>query len=166
MVHEEHEKKSKSAIFKKPIFWLFVIMGALFDLAGYAGDQSSFRFIGNLLFFFAVLMMLNAYVLTDAINAFQQKLLPALMNRYERLLRWTTQGWRPVKMLLGTFALLIFSFMFFGIRKVPIVLFPQGDPNTIYVYLKLPSGTDVKYTDSVVQSLEQKINQEIGRAHV
>jgi multidrug efflux pump subunit AcrB len=47
-------------------------------------------------------------------------------------------------------------------RNVPIVLFPQGDPNTIYVYMKLPSGTDVKYTDSVTQSLERKINQVLG----
>ena len=162
MVHEEHEEKSKSTLFKKPIFWLFVIMGALFDLSGYAGDQSSFRFIGNLLFFFALLMLLNTYVLTDAIKTFQQKLLPALMDRYEKLLRWTTQGWRPVKMLLGTFALLIFSFIFFGMRKVPVVLFPSGDPNTIYVYMKLPSGTDVKYTDSVTQTLEHKINHVLG----
>lgn len=92
----------------------------------------------------------------------QNRLLPGLMNRYEVLLRWTTQGWRPVKMLLGTFALLIFSFYFFGMRNVPIVLFPQGDPNNIYVYMKLPSGTDVKYTDSVTQSLEKKINQVLG----
>lgn len=162
MVHDEHEKKPKSNLFKKPFFWLLVSMGVLFDIAGYGGDQSSFRFIGNLLLFFALLMMLNVYVLTDAIAAFQQKLLPALMTRYETLLRWTTQGWRPVKMLVGTFALLIFSFFFFGMRNVPIVLFPSGDPNTIYVYMKLPSGTDVKYTDSVVQSLESKINKVLG----
>jgi len=162
MEHEEHEKKLKSTVFRKPLFLLFLIMGLLFDLAGYAGDQSSFRFIGNMLLFFATLMVLNTYLLSDAINFFQNKLLPALMNRYEVLLRWTTQGWRPVKMLIGTFALLIFSFFFFGARNVPIVLFPQGDPNTIYVYMKLPSGTDVKYTDSVTQSLEKKINQVLG----
>ncbi len=159
MEHEAHEKQAKSSVFKKPLFLLFLIMGLLFDLAGYGGDQSSFRFIGNMLLFFAILMVLNAYVLTDAINFFQNRLLPGLMNRYEVLLRWTTQGWRPVKMLLATFALLIFSFFFFGMRNVPIVLFPQGDPNTIYVYMKLPAGTDVKYTDSITQSLEKKINR-------
>jgi len=162
MVHEEHEKKPKSTLFRKPFFWLLIIMGVLFDASGYIGDQSSFRFIGNLLLFFGLLMILNVYVLTDSINFFQQRILPGLMNRYEKLLRWTTQGWRPVKMLLGTFALLIFSFIFFGMRKVPVVLFPSGDPNTIYVYMKLPSGTDVKYTDSVIQSLENKINHVLG----
>ncbi|MEY3432681.1 MAG: hypothetical protein RL131_617, partial [Bacteroidota bacterium] len=162
MAHESDEKKPKSQVFKLPIFWLFVSMGLLFDLAGYGADMPGFRFIGNLLLFFAFLLVLNSYVLTDAIRSFQDRLLPAMMNQYEKLLRWTTQGWRPVKMLIGTFVLLIFSFVFFGMRNVPVVLFPQGDPNTIYVYLKLPAGTDVKYTDSVTQLLEGRINRVLG----
>ena len=107
-------------------------------------------------------MILNKYVLTDIINVFQGRLLPSMMNSYEKLLRWTTKGWRPVKMLIGTFALLIFSFVFFGMRNVPVVLFPSGDPNTLYVYMKLPAGTDIKYTDSVTQLLEGKINKVLG----
>jgi multidrug efflux pump subunit AcrB len=47
-------------------------------------------------------------------------------------------------------------------RNVPVVLFPQGDPNTVYVYLKLPAGTDVKYTDSVTKILESRINKVLG----
>jgi multidrug efflux pump len=58
--------------------------------------------------------------------------------------------------------LLIFSFVFFGMRNVPVVLFPQGDPNTIYVYLKLPAGTEVTYTDSVTKLLESRINKVLG----
>ncbi len=162
MAHESDEKKPKSRVFKLPIFWLFVSMGSLFDLAGYGADQPGLRFIGNLLLFFAFLLVLNAYVLTDAIRSFQDRLLPAMMNQYEKLLRWTTQGWRPVKMLIATFVLLIFSFVFFGMRNVPVVLFPQGDPNTIYVYLKLPAGTDVKYTDSITEELESRINRVLG----
>ena len=162
MAHEDHEKKKKSTVFKNPLFLIFIIVGLLFDLVGYGNDQASYRFIGNMLVFFGGLMVLNAYVLTDAIKTFQEKWLPAMMNQYEKLLQWTTQGWRPVKMLIGTFALLIFSFVFFGMRNVPIVLFPQGDPNTIYVYLKLPAGTEVTYTDSVTKLLEGRINKVLG----
>ena len=162
MAHEDHEKKKKSTVFKSPLFLIFIIVGLLFDLVGYGNDQASYRFIGNMLVFFGGLMVLNAYVLTDAIKTFQEKWLPAMMNQYEKLLQWTTQGWRPVKMLIGTFALLIFSFVFFGMRNVPIVLFPQGDPNTIYVYLKLPAGTEVTYTDSVTKLLEGRINKVLG----
>ncbi|HRQ52281.1 MAG TPA: efflux RND transporter permease subunit, partial [Agriterribacter sp.] len=35
--------------------------------------------------------------------------------------------------------------------------FPKADPNFIYVYLKLPVGTDVDYTDSVTRDLEQRV---------
>jgi multidrug efflux pump subunit AcrB len=34
--------------------------------------------------------------------------------------------------------------------------FPSGDPNFICVYLKMPVGTDVKYTDSVTCLLEKE----------
>jgi multidrug efflux pump len=165
MTHEHNDKKKKSAIFKNPVFWVLFGLGLLIDVPGYMNDVSSYRFVGNLLLCFAGLMILNAYVLTDAIRVFQDKLLPAMMNSYEKLLRWTTKGWRPVKMLIATFALLIFSFVFFGMRNVPVVLFPSGDPNTIYVYMKLPAGTDVKYTDSVTNLLEGKINSVLGIAN-
>jgi multidrug efflux pump subunit AcrB len=35
--------------------------------------------------------------------------------------------------------------------------FPSGDPNFVYVYLKMPVGTDVKYTDSVTRILENRV---------
>lgn len=162
MTHEEDGEKNKKDVFRKPLLWIFISVGLLFDLVGYGSDQENYRLFGNLLLLFAGLMILNAYVLTDAIKNFQEKLLPAMMNKYEKLLTWTTKGWRPVKILIATFALLIFSFVFFGMRNVPVVLFPQGDPNTIYVYLKLPAGTDVTYTDSVVQLLEGRINKVLG----
>ena len=162
MSHDHKIEKKKSDIFKSPLLWVFLGIGILSDIVGYSSDLSSYRFAGNLLLLFAGLMILNKYVLTDIINVFQGRLLPSMMNSYEKLLRWTTQGWRPVKMLIGTFALLIFSFVFFGMRNVPVVLFPSGDPNTLYVYMKLPAGTDIKYTDSVTQLLEGKINKVLG----
>ena len=88
------------------------------------------------------------------------------MRHYENLLRWALKGWRPVGLLLGTFGLLIFSFVIFIISvvsgRVPVVFFPKGDPNQIYVYLKLPVGTDVNYTDSITRNLEKKVYQVLG----
>ena len=43
-----------------------------------------------------------------------------------------------------------------------IEFFPVGDPNQVYVYLKLPTGTQVDYTDSVTKVLEQKVNKVLG----
>ena len=58
----------------------------------------------------------------------------------------------------------IFSFVFLGIRKVPVVFFPKGDPNFIFVYLKLPVGTNVDYTDSVTHQLEDRVYRVFGHA--
>lgn len=156
---EEHTNEEKSAIFKNKLFWGGIATGILLDILG-------FTFAGNLLLFFMLLWLLNRYVLTDAINSFQQKLLPRIMNRYEQLLRWALKGWRPVHLLLGTFGLLILSFVLIaasvGIGRTGVVFFPKPDPNQIYIYLKLPVGMDVKYTDSVTQELERRVAKVLG----
>ena len=162
MSHDEHSTEPKSAIFKKPALWVTLILATILDVVGYGQDLPGYRFFGNLLFFFLMLALLNRYLLSDAIKGFQEKVLPAMMRKYESLLRWTLKGWRPAWLLAGTFGLLVFSFMFFGMRKVPVLLFPSGDPNNIYVYLKLPAGTDVKYTDSITLQLENKVYNVLG----
>ncbi len=45
---------------------------------------------------------------------------------------------------------------------VGVVFFPKGDPNQIYVYLRLPVGTNVDYTDSVTRVLETRVNKVLG----
>ena len=151
MTHNEGDStRPKSEIFKKPGLWVAVVIGILLDVFG-------FRFLGNLTLVIIVLVIFNHYVLNGVIHRFQNRFLPWLMSHYERLLRWALHGWRPVWMLVGTFALFIFSLMFFGARNVPVVFFPSGDPNQVYVYLKLPVGTDVQYTDSITRLLERQV---------
>lgn len=156
MSHPEGEKKSpKSAIFKQPIFWIAIGIGILLDVVGQP-------FVGNLLLFIVLLSILNKYVLDDLIHKFQNGVLPAIMTHYEKLLRWGLKGWRPVWLLISTFALMIVSFLAFSARQVPVVFFPDSEPNQIYVYLKMPVGTDVDYTDSVTRTLEKKVYHVLG----
>jgi multidrug efflux pump subunit AcrB len=151
MNHEEEGHVSrKSRVFRNPVFWTFLALGIILDMF-------HFTFGGNLLIFFSVLMLLNAYIFTGLIHTFQNRSLPWIMSHYESGLRWVLKGWRPVWMLIATFFLLIFSFVFLGIRKVPVVFFPKGDPNFIFVYLKLPVGTNVDYTDSITHQLEDRV---------
>lgn len=150
MNHPEGEKQAKSAIFKKPALWIAVAAGILLDISGAT-------FLGNLILFLTILAILNRYFIEDLIHGFQNRVLPRLMDRYETALRWALKGWRPVWLVVATFGLLIFSVVLFGIRKVPVVFFPNGEPNQIFVYLKLPVGTDVEYTDSVTKTLESRV---------
>ena len=159
MNHSEGSEEPKSAIFKKPSFWIAIGAGILLDLVGAT-------FMGNLLIFCILMVLLNRYVLVGAIHFFQNRALPWIMGHYESLLRWALKGWKPVYLLLGTFALLILSFVIFIASvtsgRVGVVFFPKADPNQIFVYLKLPVGTNVDYTDSVTRMLESRVDHVIG----
>ncbi|MCG7857342.1 efflux RND transporter permease subunit [Flavihumibacter sediminis] len=167
MVHDD-KKEPKSAFFRKKGFWMTLVLGLVLLVLGFTigkdvpGATNMYFFWGNLLLFFLILGVFNRFVLEDIINGFQNKALPWIMSRYETLLRWSLTGWRPVKLLVATFALLVFSVFFFYLRNVPVVFFPSGDPNFVYVYLKLPVGTSVEYTDSVTQTLEQRVYKVLG----
>lgn len=154
MNREENVKKSKTAIFRKPAFWIALAAGILLDISGST-------FLGNLILFLLICALLNIFVLSNLIKGFQNRVLPALMNGYEKLLRWAVKGWRPVYLLVGTVLLFVFSVFIFMLSvqkgRVPVVFFPNGDPNFIFVYLKLPVGTDVDYTDSITNQLENRV---------
>lgn len=143
-------EKPKSAIFKNKWFILFLIAGIVLHLGGQHG-------IANFLLLMSILMMFNSYILNDVIHAFQRKVLPGLMNRYEKMLRWVLKGSRPVWMFVSLFGVFILSVVFLVMRGNKTTFFPSGDPNFIYVYLKMPVGTDVKYTDSITHVLERRV---------
>jgi len=152
---EDGTTSTRVAIFKKPGLWIGVGLGILLDLMHQP-------FLGNLLLFIIVLVILNKFVFERMINGFQNRVLPWIMGHYESGLRWALKGWRPAWLLVGTFLLLIFSFVFFAIRKPDVVFFPKGDPNQVYVYLKLPVGTNVDYTDSITRVLEKRVYHVLG----
>jgi multidrug efflux pump subunit AcrB len=145
-------EKPKKAVFRNKWFIIFAVAGVLLHLPGMHG-------IANFLLLMAILMVFNAYVLNDVIHVFQQKVLPGLMNRYEKLLRWIVQGWRPVWAFVSLFGLFIFSVAALMLRGNKSTFFPSGDPNFVYVYLKMPVGTHAKYTDSVLHILEHRVEK-------
>lgn len=140
----------KMAIFKKPFFWVATIFGVLLNVAGWHGT-------GNFLLFMVILSLLNRFIFKDIVYAFQHRVLPWLMNHYENLLRWVLKGTRPVWFLVSLFLLFPLSAGLLMLRGNKSTFFPSGDPNFIYVYLKMPVGTDVKTTDSVTHVLEKRV---------
>jgi multidrug efflux pump len=145
-------EKPKSHVFRSKWFWTFLIGGILLHLVSFHGTA-------NFLLLMAVLLVFNAYVLNDLIHLFQHRALPKLMNAYEKLLRWVLKGWRPVTMFISLFGIFILSVIFLVLRGNKQTFFPVGDPNFIYVYLKMPVGTDVKYTDSITSMLERRVQK-------
>ncbi len=142
--------KPRNHVFKSKWFWTFVGFGVLLHLATWHG-------VANFLLFMALLMILNNYVLRDIIHSFQERLLPGLMRRYEKLLRWVLVGTRPVWMFVSLFLLFGVAFLGLIVRSPNMPFFPSGDPNFIYVYLKMPVGTSAETTDSVTRILESRV---------
>ncbi|HUQ67385.1 MAG TPA: efflux RND transporter permease subunit [Flavitalea sp.] len=159
MNHPEGGTHKKTDIFRKKGFWIGLILGIILDVVG-------FPFLGNILLLIIILVVLNKFVIEGVIRGFQNRVLPAIMARYEKMLYWALKGWRPVWLLLGTIGLFLVSLMIFigavGSKRVGVVFFPSADPNYVYVYLKLPVGTDVDYTDSVTRVMEKRVYSALG----
>ena len=153
------DPEGKSALFRKKWFWAFTGFGILLHLTGNHGA-------GNFFLIMMLLVVLNRFVLNDIIHGFQRKVLPALMNSYEKGLRWALKGNRPGWLIASVFGAFIISFiaLFASISggRTKTEFFPTGDPQIVYVYIKMPVGTKTEVTDSITSILEGKVFQVLG----
>lgn len=109
----------------------------------------------NFVVFLGLFLLLHRLWLYKVIEAWQTRIWPGFIARYVKILRWClSKPWRPMLMVIGLF---IFSIIFFVARGPKVVFFPQGDPNNIYVYVRLPEGTDPAITNSLMRKVEQKV---------
>ena len=149
--HEDEKEAHDTSIkaIRRPLIILAVAaaLGYFFD-----------RGFGNFFVLLLILFVFNHYILTPRILVpFQDRLLPALKNGYRKLIDWLLRGWRPVFAILAMVVLFIFTFVLTGIVKPQVLFFPSGDPDYVYVYNKLPIGTDARVTDSVTKVIEKKV---------
>jgi multidrug efflux pump len=152
---KEFDEK-KSLLFKKWWFWAALVFGLVAHVLSFHGT-------GNFLFFMALLSIINRYVFRGIIHTFQDRILPSLMNKYEKLLRWVLQGRRPAWLLVSLFLLFPLSVALLMARGNKSTFFPSGDPNFIYVYLKMPVGTAVRKTDSITHILETRVQKVLAK---
>lgn len=155
MKPDEKAPPGKLNIFKK--WWLWGLF-----VAGFFGRFAGLPAFGNALIIFAILLILNRLLIKDLIYAFQVLALPKLMNGYERLLNWLLKGRRPAWAFVLVFVLFFISLFALILRNPDFPFFPSGQPNIIYVYLKMPIGTKTEETDRVLRQLETKTYQALA----
>lgn len=114
--------------------------------------------VGNLLVFAMLLNLLYRLVLKGAIQGFQTRTWPWLLNLYEKSLVFSLRGNNPWYLLGGVISLLVVSFMLIGVVKPKVLFFPNNYPTYINVFIRMPEGTDQKVTDSVTRTIENKLN--------
>ncbi len=148
--HEESVEADRSfKAIRRPVFILLGVM-----VLGYLMNVG----LGNFVALLLLLYVFNHYILTPyIINPFQNKALPAFKNGYKKLISYVIQGWRPVMFIGFAIGIWIFSFVLTALVKPNVILFPSGEPDYIYVYTKLPIGTDARKTDSVTKIVEKKV---------
>lgn len=139
---------------------LAIIQLCLYVVAALLSHAMGHPAFGNVVLFFALFMVVHRFWLHKLIEKFQEKAWPAFRERYTKfLIRFLKRPWLA---MLGTFLLFIFSIVFFGMRSPKVVFFPQGDPNFVYIYVKLAEGTDPAETNRVMFQVERKVNTVLG----
>ena len=154
MKHDDTDNQlPKKKIFRNAIY--FAVLAAIFYMLKWVG-------VGNFTILFGLLYLFHNFYGHKVLSNFQHVVIPKIMDKYENLLKWVLNGKRPRKLMWGLVIFSIIIFFLYGkLAKSPI-LFPTGDPNNIYVYIKLPVGTAVETTDSVTKIVEQRVMKVLG----
>lgn len=130
---------------------VFLGIGILIAIAGFLS-------LGNVLIFIGAIVAINFFILYPATIKFQNSSLPKWENFYERILKFALTGRRPGKFILGTFGLLILSFVLFGLFPPKVEFFPVNEPNYVNIFVSLPIGTDIQVTNEKTLEIESEVN--------
>ena len=120
------------------------------------------RGVANFTMFIAISFLGHELFGYKVFRRFQNRILPAMMRKYENTLKWVLKGRRPAYILTGMIALFVFTMILNNIVKPKVVFFPDNEPNTINTYIKMPIGTQIEVTDSVAHIAEHRVMSVLG----
>ncbi len=155
MSKDDHNKKSSLKDYRKA-FIFFISLAVI----GYGGLGKG---LGNFAVLSIILILLYHFAFEKLISIFQTIIWPTFVKAYRSFLGTLLKGFNPLFVILGSFILLIASWMWYFSTNPQIETFPDGEPNFAFVYCKLPMGTDAQYTDSVTRAIENKVYKVIGQ---
>ena len=131
---------------------IFVTIALLCYLAGGIG-------LGNFFIFILLFIMLEKFIFSKWIHAFQNRIWPAFQGWYTKWLKRSLAY--PGAVVSITIVISVLAGVLFHFRGPTPVFFPDSQPNFTYVYLNLPVGTDQAHTNDVLSGLEKKVNAAI-----
>ena len=121
----------------------------------------TYRGLGTVMIFTAIMLWMYRWFIRKWANNFQEKTLVRLENWYENRLRGALSGRMPIILTIGTFVLLILSFVAFGAslatQRTKVEFFPDNKPNQIIVYIEYPQGTDIQKTNAITKEIEERV---------
>lgn len=135
---------------------IFIVVGIVVAIAGVL-------WLGNVLILLGLMMLLNEYVLAPFSKKFQNGPLMRLDAFYNRVLKFSLKEGRKRWLFMGTFGLLIVSFVLFGLFPPKVIFFPQGDPQYVNIFIEKPIGTNIEESNRVAKEIETIILDEVSR---
>jgi multidrug efflux pump len=136
---------------------ILVVVGAIIGAIGGSIASPGIFGIGMLTIFLGTMVVANEKLFAPAANWFQFNWLPRLEARYEGFLRYALDKHHPRTFLLGTFGLLLFSFVLLGVFPPKTLFFPANEPQFINAFIEAPIGTDILKTDSITRVVERQV---------
>ncbi len=135
-----------------------VLIGAIvcFVLA-LIGHFIDFETMRNVMALAGILTLINFFILRPLSFVFQEKGLPRLERWYRKFVNFALTGITPTLLLVGTFGLLIVSFILMSLFPVKVIPFPDTDPIYVNVFVETPLGKDIEGTNQVMLELEEQI---------
>ncbi|TVR80864.1 MAG: efflux RND transporter permease subunit [Chitinophagaceae bacterium] len=115
----------------------------------------------NISIIFALITILNIYLLKPAAALFQDKILVWIENAYDKTITFVLKGFMPYIVFISTFLLLILSIVLFSIFTPKVSFFPENEPNYVNIFIELPLGSDIDYTNEYSKSIEKVVNEVI-----
>lgn len=108
------------------------------------------------------LWALQRFLLASWASRFQTRVLPPMLDVYERQLRWALD--HRLVMLGATVGVFVVTVGLFGAFNHGVVFFPEDmPPSQMIVDVEAPVGTRAAFTDSVVKRIEQELAGVGGR---
>jgi multidrug efflux pump subunit AcrB len=157
---KEGEVRDRKAVLKTGL--IIFLISALFYLPGFLGSKF-FMGLANLGVFIALSYVGHNLFMWKVLLRFQQNVIPKMLLFYEKVLRWALKGRRPVRLLWELIVLFVISIIIFVVSKPNVLFFPDSDPASIYVSIKMPVGTEVQVTDSVTRIVEDRVFKILGK---
>ncbi|MEX6626471.1 efflux RND transporter permease subunit [Tenacibaculum salmonis] len=143
----------------KQIIKISVIIGVIGLLILFFGG--AYRGLGTLMLVTVVMLWIYRLFLRSWANGFQNKILPLWERLYEKVLRFSLSGKKPIIITIVTVILLFIAFIGFGAsvgsQRTKVEFFPDTKANQITAYIEYPEGTDIKKTNEITKAIEQRM---------
>jgi len=151
------EKPPEAKLYKKESIFL-ILMTVLATVMYFTGVF----WAGNVFAFIVIMWLFTKFVIFYLIDKFQKIIIPKMMAGYRKTLDIVLKGIMPYLVIGGTIFLLFLTFFIMSVKPPKIVFFPDGDPNSIFVYITMPAGTDIEVTNMVTKQVEDTVIAIVG----